>query len=449
MSTFTKKMKWIAAFSLAALIIYAALATPASAIAVAWDAGGAPSILWATPENWDGDAVPGSSDDVTFNETGAVALTDPPTVTNEVDADMTINTLWYNQQDPTLYVHTTQIDPGVTLKISGTSSSISGSSGDYSLYAGDAGDSSASISQTVMTGGGALDISDASGGNTGGDIVVRVTHGSGGAHTAILDLSGLASLNANVDQILLGVTTSSVDRPTGEMYLAESNAITMNNPGTTVDAGLIIGYAYNRTPGDQYVVALHLGHDNTLNVDNVTIGGRRRTGLMDFNSAFIDSTTNLTMRGSDGSSRVALISIGDNTNNSGTGGTNTAKGTMDLSGGNVDIMADLIRLGITGDNDSPQGGNGTLTFDKGTIDTTGMILANKTVGTRVTAVATVNVRQRRFRNLHRHAEHQRRHGHARRRHHRRWRNLRYFHDRRHPGYARLHYWRPRRPDRHY
>jgi hypothetical protein len=382
MNTCAKQLMWLTTLILAALVFGALVAAPVQA--VSWDAGGAPSILWATPENWDGDVVPGSSDDVIFNETGAVALTDPPTVTNEVDADTTINTLWYSQQqDPETVVHTTQIDLGVTLNISGntdpTASGFDGFNGNYSLFAGNNGSSSVVISQTVITGGGTLDISNA-GSNTGGDIMVRETQGgSGGTNNAILDLSGLASFNANVDQLLVGfasgTSSSNNARANAVLYLAQSNTITMNNTGETTDAGLIIGYAGRNASGKTSY--LYLGQTNTLNVDNATIGARRQRGTLTFNPAVIDPSLpvpTLTMRGvSD--TRVALIAIGDNINVN-SGSTSDAIGVMDLTGGSADIMATSIILGRcpSGSATGSRGGQGTLTFDTGTIDTTGMIV---------------------------------------------------------------------------
>ena len=180
------------------------------------------------------------------------------------------------------------------------------------------------ISQSLFTGGGLMDISSPTGGNTGGDIVVRQTNTSAGLHNSILDLSGLTSLNANVDQLLIAYATTSVDRPNGTMYLAQTNTITLNNTGTlasssVADGGLIVGFAGNHATGQ--AANLYLGQTNTINVQNAYIAGRRQIANVLFAPAFSGTSPTLKMRGIDGVSPVTLISLGDNTGNGG-GSTN-------------------------------------------------------------------------------------------------------------------------------
>ncbi|MGD0518480.1 MAG: autotransporter-associated beta strand repeat-containing protein [Thermoguttaceae bacterium] len=386
MSTFAKKMRRLAALSLAGFTICALLAATASAAAVTWSGSSGTDLYWSNggaTGNWSGSAVPTSIDDVTFSNTGAST----GAVTNDVTTTTWINSLSYGQQDAA--IHNTQIDPGQTLKITGLLGSVVPN---YSLLAGGAGAAVTSVSYTYITGGGTLDVSNASNGNTGGYIMVRETASGGGNHIADLDLQGLSTFNANVDQLLVGANASG-DRVSGLMYLAQTNTITLNNPGTSISAGLVIGYAPAGAPGATGTFptpTVYLGHTNTIYVDNVTIGGRRSFGTLIFNPLLIDSTTILTMRGKDGSSPVSGINIGDNTGNAGTGTTNTATGKMDLTDGNVDIMASMITLGQTGTNADGKGGTGTLTFNKGTINTTGMIVA-KMLHSKSPASGTVNV----------------------------------------------------------
>ncbi len=111
--------------------------------------------------------------------------------------------------------------------------------------------------------------------------MVRETQGgSGGTNNAILDLSGLALFNANIDQFLVGfasgTSSSNNARPNGTLYLALSNTITLNNTGTTTDAGLVIGYAGRNASGKDSI--LYLGQTNEINATNATIGGRRSKG---------------------------------------------------------------------------------------------------------------------------------------------------------------------------
>jgi fibronectin-binding autotransporter adhesin len=379
---------------LAAAVVLS-LVWPASAV-VTWDAGGsATNLYWSNAANWSNDTAPTSTDDVLFNSTGSTS----GTVTNQVSDNQTIKDLWYSQYAGSGSIHTTQIDTGKTLKIVGNNATApTSSTGNYSLFAGNAGGSSTSFSQTVITGGGTLDISNSIGGSTDGDIVVRMSYSDAGVHDAILNLSGLAFFNANVDQILVGFSTAdsgSYCRPNGTLYLAKSNTITLNNPGTTTSAGLIIGYAYNRA--NTTASNLYLGQSNTLNVDNVTVGGKRSIGVLTFNSAFIGPSLpvpTLTMRGKDGTSRVVNITLGDNT--SGQTGGSAAAGTVDLTGGSVDIRATSIELGktqtfATGGTGNGYAATGTLSFNGGTIDTTGLIIGEQLNNLNATARGTVNV----------------------------------------------------------
>ena len=425
MNDFAKYVKSITTLSLAVLLISTMIVTPAAAIAISWNgASSPPTIVWSDNNNWAPNLLPTPADDVSFTNTAASATGAP---TNEVAATTTVNSLWYAQTD-TAFIHTTLIDAGQILKVQGFNATTPPSYVDkFSLYAGNLGTANTSVLKTVITGGaagvatpgvGGLDVSGPSGENTTGDIIVAMGNGTTGAaypdHTAVLDLSGLATFNANVDQLLVGVTAtgSTVNRPCGIMYLAATNTITLNNPNITQNplipaaagtnsppalslpgGGLVIGYAAAASAGDPYVSVLYLGHANTINVANVLVGGRFRQSAMAF-----ESTTNgssLTMRGPDGTSRVASITIGDNSNNS-TGGNNTA-GTIDLRGGSVDIMASSIILGQTPtnyvgiNNRNGEAAAGTLSFDTGTIDTTSMLIANLATNLNARPTGTVNV----------------------------------------------------------
>ena len=393
-----------------AAAIISAMVLPASAASISWDAGGSSTNLyWSNGANWNPDGVPGSADDLTFSTAGSNATVGA--ITNEVTANATVNTLWYNQDLNSLsqpIYQTTMIDPGQTLKISGSlaepatlpDGSYSGFQGNISLLVGNYNAAGTTVvSQTVIKGGGTLDISSAGGGNTGGDIMVRQTANTQGAHNAILDLSGLATFNANIDQLLVGYSgannqaPNSTQRPVGTLYLAQSNTITMNNTGTTTTAGLVIGYSTGNTAvtsANLYGSYLYLGQTNILNVDNVTIGGRKGGGTLAYNPAFTNAS--LTMRGHTGLSRVALIAIGDNTNN-GTSSTSPF-GTMDLTGVQADIQATSIILGRTpsgATSSTTTSATGTLTFNKGTIDVTGMTVAHPGASSGCPAVGTVNV----------------------------------------------------------
>ena len=400
MSTFAKQASRFTVLGLAALMIGAALTTSASAASISWTglstATPPANLFWSDGANWSGSVPPATVspfDDVTFTNAAGVALASPPTVTNEVDASTTINTLWYNQEDTTVAVHTTQIDPGQTLKISGNVAAPgapifpdgAGLQGNYTFMAGSANASTSSniISQTVIKGDGTLDLSNATGGNTGGDIFVRETNPNNGPHTAILDLHGLTTFNASVDQMLVGYSTQSTggtnttQRPSGTVYLARNNTIILNtNQNSATQASLIIGYASgNGNTGSTGASSnVYLGQTNLLYLDNLWVGARKSTGNMSFNTTDFTNPS-LTMRGktlvdpldpSKGYVPVNSIIIGDN---NGSGSTSSpCTGTLDLTGGTVDILVTTMILGRTSSNGGSTGvSTGTFKFDTGTV----------------------------------------------------------------------------------
>ncbi len=381
-------------FMLTAAIVLA-LAYPASAAAVSWTRTSASGVgYWSNTGNWSTGSVPGNTDDVTFGNSGTQVYSGPPpTITNVVDHSITIKSLIYA---PTLNAQCTDVAPSILMKISGaaTPPSTWGVDGSSSLWACASASGANDTSLTLFTGGGQMDISSSTSGNTGGDIVVNQVNPTAGTHNSVLDLSGLSSFNANVDQILISFTgttdTSMVDRPNGTMYLAQTNTITLNNTNSytnsgnsfvinTIEGGLILGFAGNHATGQ--TTFLYLGQTNTINVQNVYVAGRRQTAVMRFNPAYSGTSPTLKMRGIDGTSRVTQISIGDNTGN-GTGATNIADGTMDLTGGIADIQVSTLVMGTSTcstTTNASYGGRGTLTFNGGTVDATSIILGNMTV----------------------------------------------------------------------
>src|ERR1700742_139220 len=81
---------------------------------VVWNGLGADQN-WSTPGNWAGNIPPGTGDDTKFFDDGANANIE--TVNNIVDSSRTNLSLQYGN---TNLFHTTQINPGVTLVLTGT-----------------------------------------------------------------------------------------------------------------------------------------------------------------------------------------------------------------------------------------------------------------------------------------------------------------------------------------
>ncbi len=415
MSNFERMARRLAALSLAALAIAAVSASTALA-AVDIYIGPTVDGYWSTSTNWSLPVPPTPVGcDVTFNSAAGLGTInyaeDNVTSPGNLISIGPINSLWYAQND-TGQIHTTQIDAGCTLKVQGVNPTPApgfAATEFFSLFAGNVGAAQTSVLKTVIQGYGALDVSNANNENTTGDIIVAMGNANAGTtypdHTAILDMSGLSMFNANVDQLLVGVegSGSGLDRPNGLMYLAKNNTIVLNNAlspaaaagGTSCPlpgGALIVGYTSNKGAGDAYVCGLYLGHTNAIHADYVLVGGRLRPGAMGWESTTDGSSMQL--RGTS-QPRVKQFLIGDETNNS-TGG-NPTIGTVDLRGGSVDIMADAIIVGQSTTNyvgvNTRNGyrGTGTLSFDAGTVDTTGMSIANQATDLNSSATGTVNV----------------------------------------------------------
>jgi autotransporter-associated beta strand protein len=378
----------------AAIILALVCSAPGAAVTWTGPLGG----LWSTGTNWSSTPTPpDSTSDVSFTSATAVTNTN---VTNEVGSGITtVESLAYSQTGTSATVyHTTQIDG--TLKVAGYSaaSSPSWANGNITLYAYATAGNTSVIDDTVIKGGGTLDLSNSLGGNTNGDIIVTANSGSDGTRVGELDLTGLSSFNANVDQILIGYSQGGTSsRPLGVMYLAQSNTITLNNTtgvsSNNVNAGLVIGYAGNDV--NSHTSSLYLGQTNVINVQNVVVGGQRQYGTMSFNPAFLGGSTapTLVMRGQTGTddSRVSTISIGDLSDAGDV--SNRANGTMDLTGGHVDIKVDTIYLGKTAAASSSRNYAvpGTLNFDNGTIDATTILCGDQTATNNHNSQGTISV----------------------------------------------------------
>src|SRR5439155_22109869 len=123
-----------------------------NAATVTWN-NATPPGMWSNAANWTGGTgIPVAADSVIFGATGSA--TAAATLTNEVDQNFTISTIQYAQKDnlvPAQY-HTTQIDNGVTLSVTGTGTSFFVGTG--------LGDDTAAQVNTTITGAGALSVNN-------------------------------------------------------------------------------------------------------------------------------------------------------------------------------------------------------------------------------------------------------------------------------------------------
>jgi parallel beta-helix repeat protein len=324
------------------------------------------SFDWSAALNWTnitagGYGPPGISNDIVFTNFSTTVASN--VVNNIVNDDTTINSVTCNA---TRGFHTTQIVPGTTLTIAGTRGILTGTETDVGA--------AAAPYHSIVGAGGSLIFS-----NSSGNLIVRQgTAPNGGSQRATLDLSGLDSFNATLNQISVGVA-GPVVRATGTLRLANDSSITAKG-----SPGILVGDNSSNGGGQNYV---YLGQTTTIFADSITIGRQKATATMAFNPAFPSAMAYF--RGSDGVSRVANWNIGDNSPQSSS--SSSTRGTNDFSGGSVDALVDTL---IVGKSQKTTGADtfGALTLGSGTFDVnTLQIGVQAQSGATSAGIGTVNV----------------------------------------------------------
>jgi autotransporter-associated beta strand protein len=307
--------------------------------AIVWNGPGAGLNDWSNPGNWSPAEVPESLDTVKFYDSGAIGV-GVSNINNAVDMNFggTIDSLQFANTNGN---HTTVIAPGSTLTISGSAGLIIGTETDNG--------SSQTVFSTLTGSGGELVLD-----NPSADLIVRQGSATNGSQRATLDLSGLGNFSADINQILVGVI-GPVNRATGTLYLGRTNTLfTSSSPGICVADN-------NSNNGGQNFI--YLGQTNAIFTDSITIARQKGTATLRFNPAFSNSSA--LFRGSDGSSRISVWNIADNSAQSTS--SSSSIGTNDFTGGTVDALLDTLVVGksqkTTGANSS-----GVLAFTSGTID---------------------------------------------------------------------------------
>ena len=365
-----------------------------------WTAASGSDANWSTSLNWTnlngGFGPPGSVHDVIFSAAGSTAL--PGVVSSIVDANVTIDSLWYKNGASPNTNQTTRINPGVTLTIAG-STNISGGTGftanNFSLLVGTNSSVTPSLATYIIGTNGALII------NSGTGVIAVAQFNTTGKHAgvnlrAILDLSGLDNFSANAGRLLLGCMNNG---SAGILYLARTNLLTLT--GSTIPQ-LNVG-DNNSNQGDPSV--LYLGVTNAIFANSIAFGRAKGTnGSMYFNPAFISQNPSAFFRGQDGTSRVSTWIVSDLLAASGTADVTQPNATNDFSGGTVNALVDSLVLGkttLTASGLAPAGYTsnrfslGVLTFTAGTINannlTNGLQIANAGASTSLdTGIGVIN-----------------------------------------------------------
>ena len=305
-----------------------------------WNGPGAGANNWSAGGNWSPAGPPEAFDDAKFYNTGATGLA-VSNINNLVDAGFgrTIASLQYGNNNGN---HTIMITAGSTLTVAGANGLIVGTETDNGT--------AQTVFSTITGPGGTLVIN-----NPSADLIVRQgTLNSGGSQRATLDMSGLGTFTAALNQVLVGFV-GSVNRATGTLYLGKTNTIIVTgSPG--IGAG-----DNNSNSGGQNLI--YLGQTNAIFADSIMIAMRKATATLRFNPALANPSA--LFRASDGASRVSTWNIADNSGESNS--SSSALGTNDFSGGTVDALVDTLAVGksqtTTGANST-----GVLTFTSGTFD---------------------------------------------------------------------------------
>jgi hypothetical protein len=192
---------------------------------------------------------------------------------------------------------------------------------------------------------------------------------------ATLDLSALDNFSATVSRLTVGASAvnNAVNRPSGILYLAKTNAITVGFQTTTLEAGTTTGNAgivvadCNQNNG--LASYLYLGQVNTLTADTIAIARQKTFATLAFNPLYANVAPypTVTLQGFT-SSRISVFDVGSGAGNT---GTTTGTGTADFSGGIVNAMVDTLSIGRASTPASGSSGGtttGVLTFDAGTIN---------------------------------------------------------------------------------
>ncbi|HOP97151.1 MAG TPA: hypothetical protein PLK78_06890 [Verrucomicrobiota bacterium] len=335
-----------------------------------WDGTGS----WSSGANWVGGVVPGPTDDVIFTDLGGQA---DATVTNSVvDADIEIASLRFSQTNNATRFHTVEINPGVTL-------SVTGEKGfrllrDYSNIGAQM--------DVNFVGGGTLLVS-----NENANVSVVIPNQQ--AHR--LNLSGLANFVVDAKRMALGdyraypnyddfvangyggnATFLIPRRFIPTVSLARTNIIRLShvdpndyNDPAIRDYALTLG---NNDVGTTADSMLLLGISNVFFLDSVCFvqssaqSDPNADGGIRFNQAFSGDNPVAIFRGTNGG-RVSLFVLGDAAG-PGASGTGT-KSIVNFSLGRVDALIDRLYLARDRTNSSDNASaEATLTYDEGVID---------------------------------------------------------------------------------
>ncbi|MDY0170632.1 MAG: hypothetical protein RBS80_29090, partial [Thermoguttaceae bacterium] len=339
------------------VLVLGCISAGAHAATIHWVGGGADNH-WSTGANWDPFDTDPSGDALHYDNGVAVNVA---TLSGTVDGSYLVASMRLNNlsagTDPTPdplgnRLYTFHVPSGTTLTVSGAASI----GYQFSTWTEPEIKRNRYYVTGLFAGGGEMVVN--------GPLTVRNAGSGSPAQPATLDVSGLSKFTVDTTgNIHLGGTNNG----RGVLILAPDNLLKAANiyaPGAQSWA----------TGG--LMSSLLLGEQNTLQADNIFVGGWGLYGQMLFQSGLANPTVAIRNRAGTG---PANLYIGDMRQND-----RTVAGTVDFTGGTVDAELDQLQLGIVHIRaavvDRTPGATGTLTMSAGRIGANHVILGRMVNG---------------------------------------------------------------------
>jgi hypothetical protein len=272
-------------------------------VADIWSGASGSTLNWSDAGNWTNGTVPGPNDDVVFTAAGATTnyfATNNTPITSIVNQNMTVGSLRFAQYSTNLTYQNLQIDPNVSLAVTGTNG--------FTMLMDYLGKAQTNQMYVTITGqSGAMVVS-----NENANFAILID----GRQNNTLDMSGLGNFVADVNQVGLGdyllypnygnLQTNGLtggDFPQGYLptvNLAGTNVIkaVYTDPDDYTNAtnrayAFILGNNADQASGSGQQILLSLGISNSFQMDSFCIGGFGAAGSsLDFNPA-LAVTTNI------------------------------------------------------------------------------------------------------------------------------------------------------------
>jgi len=345
----------IVAFVLATGLLIAS-AAPAHSAVIIWNSAGA-TDHWNDGVNWVGGVAPGASDEAKFDNTASGA-TDGA---NIVTSGLTVQKLTYGADGLNGTSHATTINSGVTLLVSGD--------GDGNLNAADFNvghDLGAAFTGTktaAVSIGGAGTLQIGAGGTNTADAVIgrRSSSNVTGHATVALDMSGLTTFAANVDEFVVGFNGFNAYANT-TLTLATDNTIKANTFNLADSANTGSG-----------VSSIKLGQSNLINANTIYLGHKKSSGTMSFNTGLTNPTLTIANLAGTGGANL-YVGLND------AGGTGTATTSLlDASAGTLNATLNNLVIGRFGS--GAGNAKGELRMSAGTVTANSVILGDPGTGT--------------------------------------------------------------------